>query len=141
MVELSTPMAPGRRCAGTICLTRPMARASRGAAAPWSTRPAMSGGSVPATALSTDPTTSRPRATSETARLPYMSPSRDSSGMDTAPDSSPAVSAHEAVVEESPHCRSRPGSSGTTTVIWREPTATANARTATTQEFLYMYRK
>ncbi len=56
----------------------------------------MSGAAAP----STEPTTTRLSATSSIRRLPYMSPSRPSSGAATAPATSVAVTSHVTVAGE-----------------------------------------
>ena len=85
-------------------------------AAPCNVRPVIIISTPGATAHKTEPTVIMPRATSNMRRLPYMSPSRPSTGAQTAPATSVAVTSHETVVGDASSKRGNRGSSGTTIV-------------------------
>ena len=117
----SQGLAPGTRREGTrpswpagISSCRmPALRGSVPAAQPCSIRPASKRVSDFATALSTDPQTSRARLPSSARRLPYMSPARPATGVLTAADSSVVVRVQPAAEGVVPSRRGSEGITGT----------------------------
>jgi hypothetical protein len=94
---------------------------------PCSARPTISTPSEVASAQITEPITSSTMATISMDFLPYMSPSRDSSGVATAPTSSVAVKTHVTVATEVWNAATRLGSSGSTSVCMTDTTRPAVA--------------
>ncbi len=84
-------IAPCRRSAGISSRSTDSASGKIAVATPCSARPTSSTPSESASADTTEPTTAKPRTPSSVGFLPYRSPMRPSSGVDTAADSSVAV--------------------------------------------------
>ncbi len=102
------------------------------AARPCSARPVTIGSSVSLSAATVDPATSSTRLISSIRRLPYMSPSRPTTGVATAPASSVAVIAQVASALEVPSSEGSFGISGMTRVCISETTMPPRASTTTT---------
>jgi hypothetical protein len=102
-------------------------------ARPWSARPTSSNARDWASAPTSDPVASSVRLTSSMRRLPYMSPSRPTTGLATAPASRVTVATHEVALAEEPSRSGSTGSRGSTSV-WVSDTAkppSANTAMAT----------
>ena len=100
-------------------------------AAPWRARPAISTPMWELTAHSTEPTTRTPSEATSTRRLPYMSPTRPSTGVNTAPVSRVTVTSQLAAAGVAPVSCGMCGSSGTTMVRMIATTTPQKARTPT----------
>lgn len=117
--------------AGTTSRSRLMPSGTTPMPRPWRPRPAIIGITEEDRAQTTEPRTSGTRETSSIRRLPYMSPSRPATGVETAAARRVAVMTQEALDAE---VSKRVGScaiSGTTSVCVRAATMPAKARIPT----------
>jgi AcrR family transcriptional regulator len=129
-VALTIPIAVITFSRGNTSRIVPMASGITAVETPCSARPAISTPSEPATAQSSDPATSSAMASTSIFFLPYMSPSRDSSGVATAPASSVAVNTHVTADTDVWNAPISRGSSGSTSVCMTDTTRPAMARAA-----------
>jgi hypothetical protein len=130
--ELIRAIADGSRPAGRSSRMMLMPSGMTPIAQPWRARPATIGARELLSALTTEPPTSRPRLSSRMRRLPYMSPSRPSTGVLTAPASSVAVIAQEVLPALACSRAGNSGISGTMRVCMSATTMPASASTTTT---------
>ncbi len=99
---------------------------------PWNVRPTIIGTSVSLSAPITDPAISSTRLSSSIRRLPYMSPSRPTTGLATAPASRVAVIAQVASDGEEFSSLGSSGTIGMISVCISETVIPPSARTQTT---------
>ncbi len=138
IVALSTP-TPVANCArGSASRTTPMDKGTSAATEPCNTRATISQGNEVAMAAMTEPATRNARAPRIMRRLPYMSPKRESSGVDTAPTSRLTVSVQLTAVKEVFSSRCSTGSNGTTAVFCMAAMeAATDSATTAGQGFLF----
>ena len=110
--ELISAIPLPTRSAGSTSRMMLMPSGTTPSEAPCSTLATISSSTPGASAPSTEPTVISPSATSSIRRLPYMSPSRPSSGADTAPAISVEVTSQAAVAVDTPSSTGNCGSSG-----------------------------
>ena len=130
--ELISAMPEPTRSAGSTSRMMLMPSGITPSAAPCSTRATISSSTPGASAPSAEPTVISPSATSSIRRLPYMSPSRPSSGAQTAPATRVAVTSQATVAVEVDSSCGNCGSSGTTSVCIRETVTPHEASTPIT---------
>ncbi|MGY3682506.1 hypothetical protein ACVWXU_006129 [Streptomyces sp. TE33382] len=130
-VELISATADSTRSGGSSSRRMLMPRGTTASAAPWRARPVISTPMCELTAHSTEPRTSTPSEATSTRRLPYMSPTRPSTGVNTAPVSSVTVTSQLAAAGVAPVSSGMCGSSGTTMVCMIATTTPQKARTPT----------
>jgi hypothetical protein len=129
---LINAVAPLSRSAGSSSRMMLIPSAITPAASPCIARPITIGVSALLSAQTTEPATSTARLTSSILRLPYMSPSRPTTGVATAPASSVAVIAQAVSDAGALSSSGSFGTSGMTSVCMSETTTPANASTGTT---------
>jgi hypothetical protein len=127
---LTIPIAPPTRSAGNEARSTLMPSGITGAPNPCNARPMTSGIRELVSAATTDPTVSSTAQATSTRLAPNMSPSLPNIGVATAPVSSVAVTAHEALADEVPRMSGSCGTSGMTSVCIKETLMPARASTA-----------
>ena len=111
------PIEVATRSRGNSSRMIPKASGKIAPPAPWIARPRMSTPIDPPMADTSEPSANTPSTASSTFSLPYMSPSRPSSGVETLDVSRKAVSSHVAASAEAPTSCWIAGSAGMI-IVW-----------------------
>ncbi|SCD94222.1 hypothetical protein GA0115252_12504 [Streptomyces sp. DfronAA-171] len=134
--ELMSAMAPPSRSRGSTSRMIPMPSGIAPIARPWRVRPASIGTSESVSAHTTEPTIIAPSETKSIRRFPYRSPSRPSTGVDTAPARSVEVMIHVAFAGEVSRRSGRSLMTGTSRVCMTATAIPAKASATTVTEGL-----